>query len=73
MSESTNKAHLLDLKVPLGGLITLYGLVLAVYGLLTGPHTYVKSLGLNINLLWGILMLVLGGAFLLFHFVRGRS
>jgi membrane-bound ClpP family serine protease len=73
MSESTNKAHLLDLKMPLGGLITLYGLVLAVYGLLTGSETYAKSLGLNINLLWGVLMLVLGGAFLLFHFIRGRS
>jgi membrane-bound ClpP family serine protease len=73
MSDSSSKAHLLDLKVPLGGLMTLYGLVLAIYGLLTGSETYAKSLGVNINLIWGILMLVLGGGFLLFHFVRDRS
>jgi hypothetical protein len=66
MNES--KPHLLDLKLPLGGLLFFYGLVLTVYGLASDPATYEKSFGLNINLAWGLLMLIVGGIFAFVHF-----
>lgn len=59
------KAHFLDLKLPIGWLLSAYGLLLGIYGLVTKKEMYQKSLGLNLNLLWGILMLVIGVGFLL--------
>jgi hypothetical protein len=58
------KAHLLDLKLPVGWLFLVYGLVLGVYGLAAGKQTYAKSLGLNINLVWGAVLFVFGAIFL---------
>ncbi len=57
--------HVLDLKLPIGCLLSAYGVLLGVYGLLTKKEMYAKSLGLNLNLVWGVLMLLIGGAFLL--------
>lgn len=66
--------HVLDLKLPIGWLLSAYGVLLAVYGLLTKKEMYAISLGYNLNLVWGILMLVIGGIFLLTAFVkRGKA
>jgi hypothetical protein len=58
----------LDLRVPIGGLFVALGVLLAGYGLFTADDTarYVKSGGININLWWGVAMLVTGALFLLF-------
>ncbi|MCX6223404.1 MAG: hypothetical protein NTV01_01390 [Bacteroidia bacterium] len=52
----------LDIKIPIGLLFTIFGLILSVYGLVTGSNTeiYAKSLGYNINLYIGLFMLVFG-------------
>jgi len=60
-----SKGHVLDLKLPIGWLLSAYGLLLGVYGLVTKKEMYEKSLGLNLNLAWGVLMLAIGGFFLL--------
>ena len=65
-----SKGHVLDLKLPIGWLLTAYGLLLGVYGLVTKKEIYEKSLGYNVNLGWGVLMLVVGGAFLLTAFLK---
>ncbi len=66
--------HALDLKLPIGWLITAYGVLLTVYGLLTKKEMYAISLGINLNLVWGLVMIVIGGAFLLTAFLkRGRK
>lgn len=50
-----------DLRLPIGVLFTLFGLILTGYGLATrGSEIYQKSLGKNINLEWGIVLLVFG-------------
>ena len=54
----------LDVKLPIGLLFTIFGILLVVYGFTSDPAIYVKSLGVNINLRWGILMLVFGLAML---------
>lgn len=65
------KFHYLDLRLPLGLLLLFYGILLTVYGLLTDPEVYRKSLGININLFWGIILLSFGG-FLLGFLVLKR-
>jgi hypothetical protein len=66
--------HVLDLKLPIGWLLSAYGVLLAVYGLLTKKEMYRISLGYNLNLVWGILMLVIGGGFLLTALIkRGKA
>jgi len=54
----------LDIRVPIGAILGLMGLLLALYGLFGDPAIYARSLGLNINLIWGS-VLVAAGAILL--------
>ena len=53
-----------DLRLPLGLMFTLFGAILSVYGLVTDAALYKKSLGLNINLGWGLVMLAFGAVML---------
>jgi membrane-bound ClpP family serine protease len=57
----------LDIKIPIGMMFTLLGIILTILGLLTMGDTelYRQSLGYNINLFSGITMLVFG-CFMLF-------
>jgi len=64
------QGHVLDLKLPIGWLLSFYGLVLGIYGLATGREMHAISLGTNLNLIWGSLMLAIGGAFLLAAFLK---
>jgi hypothetical protein len=67
------QGHVLDLKLPIGWLLSAYGVLLTVYGLLTKKEMYAISLGLNLNLAWGILMIVIGGGFLLTAFLKKKK
>lgn len=65
-----SQGHVLDLKLPIGWLLGAYGILLTVYGLLTKKEMYAISLGYNLNLVWGILMIAIGGGFLLAAFLK---
>jgi hypothetical protein len=56
----------LDVRYPIGLLLTLYGLILAIQGLIAGA----KVLGLNVNLYWGVVMTICGLTVLYFVKVR---
>ena len=58
-------AQLFDLRVLIGGLFTLYGVVLIIAGLFATAAEIQKASGININLWMGIGMLILGLLFLL--------
>ena len=49
-----------DLRIPLGLMFTLFGLILAGVGLFGGAELYKKSLNINMNLWWGLVMLLFG-------------
>ncbi len=49
-----------DIRLPIGGLFTVLGVLLAGYGLFGSKDIYERSLGININLVWGMPMLVFG-------------
>jgi hypothetical protein len=53
----------LDIRWPIGIMFTLIGTLLVIEGLITGPSA--KSLNLNINLWWGVVLLVFGALMLL--------
>jgi hypothetical protein len=50
----------LDLRLPIGALFTALGLVLTLYGEFSDPAIYARSLGVNVNLVWGCVLLVFG-------------
>src|SRR5512144_3217411 len=52
----------MDLRLPLGLFFLLVGILLAGYGLVSDRAIYAASLGHNVNLWWGIVMMVFGAA-----------
>ena len=50
----------LDLRLPIGLMFTIFGVMLTTYGLTADPAIYARSLGININLWWGLVLLVFG-------------
>jgi hypothetical protein len=54
-----------DVRTPIGLLFTLYGALLAGRGALSGAAGLVRSLGLNVNLIWGTVLLSFGVGLLL--------
>ena len=50
----------LDIRLPIGAFFALIGLVLSGYGLVSDKAIYQQSLGINVNLEWGIALLVFG-------------
>ena len=65
----------LDIRWPIGLLFSLIGAMLVIFGLVTGsthPEIYQRSLGINVNFYWGLLLLVFGGSMLVMAW-RGRK
>jgi multisubunit Na+/H+ antiporter MnhG subunit len=54
----------LDIRIPIGSLFVILGALLAGYGLLGNPAIYQRSLGIDINLWWGVVLFVFGLAML---------
>jgi hypothetical protein len=56
----------LDIRWPIGLMFTLVGAMLVILGLVTNSDAqrYECSLGININLRWGVVLLVFGVAML---------
>jgi hypothetical protein len=49
-----------DLRLPLGIIFSLFGVILVTYGLVSDPAIYIRSLGFNVNLDWGLVLLAFG-------------
>jgi len=62
----------LDIKIPIGLMFTILGLLLVIFGIATGsdPEIYQKSMGMNVNLWTGLPMLVFGLLMLAFSKFR---
>jgi hypothetical protein len=57
-----SRAAGLDIRVPIGGLFVVLGLLLTGYGVATADQAslYERSLMVNVNLWWGLVMLAFG-------------
>ena len=60
----------LDIRIPLGLIFLVTGGLMSVYGFITRGNAaiYEKSMGINLNLTWGLIMFVFG----LVMFLIGR-
>ncbi len=54
----------LDIRIPIGAMFALLGVILTAYGIFANPEIYSKSLDINVNLWWGLVMLAFGGLML---------
>lgn len=56
----------LDIRWPIGLMFSLVGVMLVIYGVATNSDAemYRRSLEINVNLRWGLVLLVFGGAML---------
>jgi len=63
----------LDIRIPIGVMFSLMGVVLAVFGWFSDPALYQRSLGININLWWGSVLLVFGAAMLLLSWRKSAA
>ena len=50
----------LDLRLPIGLMFSIIGLLLVAYGLVSDTAIYQRSLGVNVNLWWGVVLVVFG-------------
>jgi membrane-bound ClpP family serine protease len=64
----------LDIRTPLGYIFAVLGGILMVYGMATNSNSmYAVSGGLNLNLIWGSLMLAFGMVMILKARLLARS
>jgi uncharacterized membrane protein HdeD (DUF308 family) len=64
----------LDIRWPIGLMFSLVGLLLTIFGFATkgDAEMYQRSLDININLIWGIILLLFG-AFMLVMAMRKKD
>ena len=60
----------LDIRYPIGLLFSIIGIMLTIFGLVTGSNAelYKRSLGINVNLWTGLGMIIFGCIMLLLAF-----
>ncbi len=61
-----------DLRLPIGFLFSIFGAILVIYGFFTPADAYRQSLGINVNLYWGVVLCAFGGIMLGFA-LRARG
>ncbi len=50
----------LDIRIPVGLMFAILGMLLAGFGLVGDKTVYQRSLGINVNLWWGLVLFVFG-------------
>lgn len=64
---------MVDIRIPIGLMFSIIGVLITVFGFVTMSNTgmYQKSLGINVNIIMGILMLVFG--LIMLYFARRKK
>ena len=59
---------MVDIRLPIGLMFTIVGVIISVFGIFTSSNSamYQKSLGINVNLIMGTVMLIFGLVMLYF-------
>jgi high-affinity Fe2+/Pb2+ permease len=63
----------LDVRLPVGVMFGIMGALLVGYGVLGDQSIYARSLGININTIWGGVMIVFAAVLLLLASRRRRA
>jgi hypothetical protein len=64
---------MVDIRIPIGLMFTLLGIIISIQGFVTISDSamYHKSLGINVNIIMGLLMLVFG--LIMLYFARKKK
>ncbi|MBE3084807.1 MAG: hypothetical protein IMZ64_01155 [Bacteroidetes bacterium] len=64
---------MVDIRIPIGLMFTIIGILISVFGFFTmsNAEMYHKSLGFNVNIIMGLLMLVFG--LIMLYFARRKK
>jgi hypothetical protein len=64
---------MVDIRIPIGLMFTIIGVLISIFGFITISNTemYHKSLGINVNIVMGLLMLVFG--VIMLYFARRKK
>jgi len=62
----------LDLRLPIGLMFGAFGVMLMLFGIVSDRSIYQRSLGINVNLWWGMVLLLFGLVMLAFG-IRGQK
>ncbi|MGA2172628.1 MAG: hypothetical protein ABSG82_06395 [Sedimentisphaerales bacterium] len=63
----------LDVRLPIGAMFALIGAIITIFGLVSDPKIYERSLGININLWWGLVMFAFGAFMLIMAWRAARK
>ncbi len=55
----------LDIRLPIGMMFTVIGTLLTGYGLMADKSIFARSLGINVDLIWGGALLLFGLVFVI--------
>jgi hypothetical protein len=64
---------MVDIRIPIGLMFTIIGILISVFGFFTmsNAEMYQKSLGINVNIIMGLLML--GFGLVMLYFARRKK
>jgi LPXTG-motif cell wall-anchored protein len=64
---------MVDIRIPIGLMFTIIGIIITIFGFITKSDAamYQKSLGINVNVIMGLLMLVFG--LIMLYFVKRKK
>lgn len=66
---------MVDIRIPIGLMFSIIGVLISIFGVVTMSNTemYQRSLGININIIMGIVMLVFGLIMLYFAWRKKKA
>lgn len=66
---------MVDIRIPIGLMFSIIGVIITILGLFTVSDSdmYQKSLGINVNLIMGVLILLFGFIMLFFAFRKKKQ
>ena len=53
-----------DVRIPIGLMFSIFGVMLVLFGLVADEAIYQRSMGVNVNLWWGLVLLAFGAVML---------
>jgi len=66
---------MVDIRIPIGLMFSIMGVLISGFGIFTTSNTemYEKSLGINVNIIMGVIMLTFGLIMLYFSFRKKKK
>jgi hypothetical protein len=66
---------MVDIRIPIGLMFSVLGVLITIFGLFTHSDSvmYQRSLGINVNIIMGLIMILFGAVMLFLAFRKKKS